>query len=309
MCLRNGRGGLAMALPFWRKANAVEGAPVHCRSNTRGGTENEGDGVPPLDDDLCKAPNCILLGAGGCSLAHTLAADLHRHYSHVRRPLLTAVEACPEILRASQLWFGAGDQKQDGHGTGSSLGQNPLPASFDLVCDTGESYLRSLLSGKDKSEPQQRMVDVLIIDAEDGSAPPKSMRTNVFWIETVLPALNSDRTSIHGGRVRPVVGVNAIGNESEITELMDTMRKAFDDYDSEYTYEILAVSPPAEAKVSNRHKLLFALPVTEDNASSRARWSYQNLFLTEDELKDCVDAPSAWEQQVRIALTTSTTTV
>eukprot|EP00536_Pseudo-nitzschia_multiseries_P010177 jgi/Psemu1/25245/gm1.25245_g len=292
-------GGLAMALPFWRKANAGVAEATPGDNNAR-----------VIVDDLIlnkNAPNCVLIGAGGCSLAHTLAADLYRHYSHEQRPLLSAVEACPEILRASRLWFGAGTETQDGHGpaTAPSSSQTPLPpASFDLVCDTGESYLQSLKSCCDEENEdgpnQKMMIDVLIIDAEDGSAPPESMRTTIFWTETVLPVLNFGERRSH----RPVVGVNAIGNESEVSELMDTMRKAFDD-DSEYDeYTILAVSPPPEAKVSNRHKLVFVLPISKDRTTTcnPRLLRCQNLLLTEDELRNCVDVPASWEQQVRIAL-------
>ena len=52
-------GGLAIALPFWLKAND---------------NPNNKDGDP--SSKYINAPNCLLIGAGGCSLAHTLAANL-----------------------------------------------------------------------------------------------------------------------------------------------------------------------------------------------------------------------------------------
>lgn len=159
------------------------------------------------------------------------------------------------------------------------------------------------------------MVDVLVIDAEDGSAPPKSMRTSDFWADTVLPALNFTTAALpFGGCGGPVVGVNVIGSESEIARLMDTMRKAFanSEHSNTHTYSVLVVSPPPEAEVSNRHRLVFALPTSDNNSDSDVLTSPadcrgRRFLLTEDELRDCVDVPWAWEQQVRVAFEESTT--
>lgn len=306
-------GGLAMALPFWYSANGDSDNPI----------------TTP-EDRHHSPPNCLLIGAGGASLAHTLAANLflksynsNRHQNSVscdsdaattiksiNRPELTAVEACPEILRASQLWFGAGDEKEEA--TEAEKSNHPTtntePPFFDLVCDTGESYLESLVASLKREEKlshetnssssssSHRPIDILIIDAEDGSAPPISMRTPAFWNEMVLPSLNPASGS--------VVAVNAIGTDSETSALVCTMREAFCDSapsdgeaHSGYDYTVLVVDPPPEAKVTGRHKLIFALP-----SKLAAESDAQNWGLTEDDLKGCVDAPKAWEEQIKAAL-------
>jgi len=325
-----------MVLPFWRKANAGIAAREKFPHNGTNRLEEEIDGdweetIDDLNDYSNDSPNCLLIGAGGCSLAHTMTVNFRSNSnSHAyadktkQQPLLTAVEACPEILCASQLWFGAGNGKEDGNGLEAAVIKlsppGPPPAFFDLVCDTGQSYLESLVRecGDDelRSKYKQSMVDVLVIDAEDGSAPPKSMRTSDFWADTVLPALNFTTAALpFGGCGGPVVGVNVIGSESEIARLMDTMRKAFanSEHSNTHTYSVLAVSPPPEAEVSNRHRLVFALPTSDNDSDSdddvltsptdrRGRF-----LLTEDELRDCVDVPWAWEQQVRVAFEESTT--
>jgi hypothetical protein len=320
-------GGLAMALPFWYNANGIADED----------SDNPSAPSPTTTpkDHSFSHPNCLLIGAGGCSLAHTLAANLFlESYNHhqnsvsydranrknnddpiksIKRPELTAVEACPEILRASKLWFGAGDDKegekkmQSNHHTTTTE-----PPFFDLVCDTGESYLESLVASlrraeklldeNNSSSSSSRLpIDILIIDAEDGSAPPKSMRTLEFWNELVLPSLNPASGS--------VVGVNAIGTDSETSALVRTMREAFcgnaasgggvmsGGTGSGYDYTVLVVAPPPEAKVTDRHKLIFALPSKKVGQSDAPDWG-----LAEDHLKGRVDAPKAWEQQIKAAL-------
>jgi hypothetical protein len=309
-------GGLAMALPFWQNANGI----------TNGDADKLIATTTP-EDYHASSPNCLLIGAGGCSLAHTLAANLflenynHNNFaSHDRanrksndrttiksfnRPELIAVEACPEILRASQLWFGAGGDKEQetkkkiviNHATTTE------PPFFNLVCDTGESYLKSLVvslrrEGKLLEETNSsscRPIDILIIDAEDGSAPPLSMRTPEFWNELVLPSLNPASGT--------VVAVNAIGTDSEISALVCNMREAFGDSARSdvgtycgYEYTVLVVDPPPEAKVTDRHKLIFVLP------SKLVAQSDIALGLAKDDLKGCVDAPKAWEEQIKTAL-------
>ena len=122
---------------------------------------------------------------------------------------------------------------------------------------------------------------MLIIDAEDGSAPPQSMRTLEFWQTTVLPVLNFGNKNTHGSSTPstssenasacigdswdsccgPTVGVNAIGSQQEIQDLIQTMRQSFQSLSSVHTdgvykaYMVLEVSPPPEAEVSERHKL------------------------------------------------------
>jgi len=236
-------GGLAMALPFWRQAND----PGHL-------------------------PNCLLIGAGGCSLAHTLTANLLHWNSSLSNStqtdcLMTAVEASPEVVQASKLWFGAEPSSP--------------PASFDLVCDTGELYLKSLV--RDDKAP----IDVLIVDAEDGSAPPASMRTLDFWTNTVLPTLSTN----------PVIGVNVIGSEFDVANLVQTLETVFSKHS-----KVLVVSPPSEANVSDRHKLIFVVPSTNDDFDCDDDLTHHELFLARDALRGCVDLPHAWEEQVRIAI-------
>uniref|UniRef100_A0A6U5D686 Uncharacterized protein n=1 Tax=Corethron hystrix TaxID=216773 RepID=A0A6U5D686_9STRA len=307
-------GGLAMTLPFWYDANGI----------TYGDSDNP-TAIP--EDHHDSPPNCLLIGAGGCSLAHTLASNLFlEEYNHdrhqssdrtnrknnydrtiksINRPELTAVEACPEILRASQLWFGAGDDKEEKEIQEETkkkimnLDTTTEPPFFDLICDTGESYLESLvksLKHENNSSSRRRLpIDILIIDAEDGSAPPLSMRTPAFWNELVLPSLNPGSGA--------VVGVNSIGTESETFALVHTMREAFcgttrcggrTGYGNDYT--VLVVDPPPEAKVTDRHKLIFALP------SKTVAQSHMALGLTEDDLKGYVDVPDSWEQKIKTAL-------
>jgi len=225
-------GGLAMAVPFWNAAN---------RNVQK------------------SSPNCLLIGAGGCSLAHTLATNLIN-----RPPLLTAVECCPEIIQAARLWFGAEDKLL----SSSSILSGP---TFNLVQSTGESYLQSLIA------PPHARIDVLIIDAEDGSAPPSSMQTNTFWEQTVFPKLSSNC----------VVGVNVIGTEEESGRLQEVIRNTFL---PKGDYEIISIAPPPEADVSARHKLLFALP--------------KHVVLgeiTAEALNFFVDMPMAWEKEIHNA--------
>lgn len=229
-------GGLAMALPFWNAANMK---PSRI------------------------SPNCVLIGAGGCSLALTIATNLMN-----QTPLLTAVECCPEIIEAARLWFGA-DTK-----TPSSSKSTALPApKFTLVHNTGEFYLKSIVTSS------HAKIDVLIIDAEDGSAPPSSMQTDSFWEQTVFPTLSSNC----------VIGVNVIGTEEETCRLQEVLRQMFK-FLSKEDYNIISIIPPLEADVSARHKLLFALPkhvVLDD--------------ITATILEGFVDLPMAWEKEIHDA--------
>uniref|UniRef100_A0A6U3TE70 PABS domain-containing protein n=1 Tax=Ditylum brightwellii TaxID=49249 RepID=A0A6U3TE70_9STRA len=156
-----------------------------------------------------------------------------------------------EVVQASKLWFGAEPSYP--------------PASFDLVCDTGELYLKSLV------RDDKPAIDVLIVDAEDGSAPPASMRTLDFWTNTVLPTLNAN----------PVIGVNVIGSEFDVANLVQTLEMVFSKHS-----KVLVVSPPSKANVSDRHDDL----------------THHNLFLARDALRGCVDLPHAWEEQVQRAI-------
>ena len=73
------------------------------------------------------------------------------------------------------------------------------------------------------------------------------------------------------------------------------MSEAFGGDDS---YTILVVDPPPEAEVTNRHKLIFALPShpidTEGPSSATPYWR-----LTEDDLNNLVDAPTLWKEQLQ----------
>ena len=267
-----------MALPFWNKTNGNTDRHIHSET--------------PKSLHELHPPNCLLVGAGGCSLAHTLAANLfldryNRPMDDATRQLpgLTAVEACPEILRASRLWFGAGEASS----TNTRDDSFPEPPFFDLVHDTGESYLQSLVESLERQTAptnatttstfkNPRPIDILIVDAEDGSAPPKSMQSPAFWKDLVLPSLNPA-----GGFV---VGVNSIGTSLEISALVRTLREAFD-----RKCTVLVVDPPPNARVTDRHKLVFALPMAIHDES-----------LARDDLSGHVDAPEAWEEQLRKAL-------
>jgi len=277
-------GGLAMALPFWYRAN----------------------GITNPKNNLHDPPNCLLIGAGGCSLAHTLAANLFlQRYNAMDEPRkqqqsmpkLTVIEACSEIMDAAKLWFGAKSSRQEERDTTKrdkiSESNCMEPPFFDLVHDTGELYLSSLVeslranaNNDSDSIPSPRPIDILIIDAEDGSAPPLSMQTPEFWKSTVLPSLNPCSNTI--------VGVNAIGSPTETSSLVRVMSEAFGGDDS---YTMLVVDPPPEAEVTNRHKLIFALPshstVKEKLSSAAPYWR-----LTEDDLNDLVDAPTLWKEQL-----------
>lgn len=276
-------GGLAAVLPFWNRANA--------------NASNKDPNAPPRP---VGSPNCLLIGAGGCSLAHTLAANLFldeykqhdesetKSKSNKNNPQLTAVEASSEIMHASMLWFGAKQNDEQKSVAKKDTNDSPEPPFFHLVHSTGEMYLESLVKCTNSSSSP---IDILIIDAEDGSAPPQSMRSSTFWKELVLPSLNVDGF--------PIVGVNSIGTKSETSELVRTMQEAFrgDGNASGLNYNMLIVAPPPEAKVSDRHNLIFALPRKKNLSNHVVNWC-----LSEDDLKDHVDAPDAWKNQIDLAL-------
>jgi hypothetical protein len=288
-----------MALPLWHKAN-----------------KNPSNGQFP-------APNCLLIGAGGCSLAHTLAANLflekynrknaqldatdRRDDNPESMPRLTAVEASPEILKASELWFGAQGAKKDDENDDEKTNKNhgetarsPEPPFFDLVRDTGESYLASLVESsdrereKDANNCENSLIDILIVDAEDGAAPPRSMRTPDFWKGRVLPSLNLARF--------PIVAVNAIGTDSEISELVRTMRTALCGNGSGNDCIVLVVDPPPDAGVTDRHKLVFALFGDKTSTGGDPDPGAAGWGLAEDDLRGHVDAPGAWKPQIEAAL-------
>jgi len=114
------------------------------------------------------------------------------------------------------------------------------------------------------------------------------MRSHDFWNNLVLPSLNHNRS--------PVVGVNSIGTKFETDALVLTMQKAFGG-----DYKILVVDPPPQTMVTDRHKLIFALPQTQiaksGPADEAAYWS-----VSENKLKGHVDAPEAWMREIYVAL-------
>mmetsp|Transcript_61535 Transcript_61535/g.71907 ORF Transcript_61535/g.71907 Transcript_61535/m.71907 type:complete len:365 (-) Transcript_61535:49-1143(-) len=183
------------------------------------------------------SPHCVLIGAGGCSLPAILACHLGN------APSVVAIEPCREVLLASKLWFGADES-----------------AKFSLVCQTGNDYLQSSLC---------RAIDVLIIDADDGLAPPASMRTQSFWESIALPTLSHNC----------VVGVNVIGNQNERDELQNVLRKTLPTH-----YDVISVSAPPEAGVSSRHALFFAIP----EGILQGTYNFENF----------VDMPHCWKKEV-----------
>merc|ERR1712238_445662 len=146
-----------------------------------------------------------------------------------------------------------------------------------------------------------------------------------FWAQTVIPALNmnnNNNSRINGngdpiGSSGIIVAVNVIGSKKEIDELIETIQSAFaiattsndDDDDDNDKYTILVVSPPSEANVSERHKLLFILPISKIGSSTITTLSrsitYNDNIITADDLNGYVDEASAWEKQIRIATVNS----
>ena len=183
---------------------------------------------------------------------------------------------------------------------------------------------------------------MLIIDAKDGSAPAQSMRTLEFWQTTVLPVLNFRNKNTHGsstpstgsendsactgdswdGCCGPIVGVNVIGNQRAIQDLIQTMRHSFQSLSSVHmdgiykAYTVLEVSPPPEAKVSERHKLLFALPTEallkkdqqaqnncNDKKELHGHWDKDNnLIISGNDLKGYVNVPAEWANQLQLCI-------
>jgi len=122
-----------------------------------------------------------------------------------------------EVLDAAINFFGAGDPR------------------IGTVRGCGIEFVR---------RPEGRgTVDVLIIDAEDGTAPPESMRGIDFW-EGAAPALAPCA----------VVAANCIGEEDEKEALTEVVTAALPGH------TVWTVAVPPEADVSRRHSLLFATP-------------------------------------------------
>ena len=188
-------------------------------------------------------PHCAIIGAGGCTLANTLTSfDLSS---------LTAVEPCASVRSAALLFFGADTSK------------------FSLVGGDGLSYL---------GHQPPSSLDLLIIDADDGNIPPKSMSTKEFFLDSVAPVLSADG----------VVAINAIGTSEELSALEATVRDSFPNH---YTASIPA---PPEAEVdSDRHTLLFVTP------SPIVPHELEALL----EKRPVVSEPQAWMNSIHQSIT------
>ena len=166
-------------------------------------------------------PKCVVLGAGGCSIPMTLAQNLPLHETENE---IVAVEPNRDVKEAAATWFGA----HDGNG------------KFRTVVGTGSWYLRGLHRHKGRG-----IIDLLIIDADDGQAPPTEMRSRHFWRELVVPNLAPNA----------VVAVNIIGNENE----GQALRKVVASEATEHS-AVLIPAPEEAGCASDRHALLFAIP-------------------------------------------------
>lgn len=186
--------------------------------------------------------SCVIVGAGGCTLPHTISR-------HIPRPSsVVALEPCEEVCTAARKWFGITPD-----------------CGFQLIPEFGEPYL---------SAQPAKSVNVLILDADDGSVPPKSMQTSNFWSDVVRPVLHD----------QGVVGVNVIGDEDTQLNLQDTLATSLPNHN------ITRVAAPVEADVDcSRHSLLFATPQTIDADD------------LEFKLRDCpvVSDAQAWLREIR----------
>lgn len=192
------------------------------------------------------SPRCVVIGAGGCSLPAVLAANLHH-----AQPRLVAVEPCAEVREAASKWFGAGASC----------------CNFDLVGGFGEEWLAEVARQK------HSLLDVVIIDAEDGLAPPASMRSVSFWRDLVLPVLS----------VNAILAVNVIADQDEKESLRLLVQDNLPD-----NYSVVLLPAPPEASVSDRHALLFAVPK-----------GVLELDFDEVDVGRLVDNPAAWLRQVK----------
>jgi spermidine synthase len=159
-----------------------------------------------------------------------------------------AVEPCEEIRDAAEKWFGV----------------TPT-CGFEMVTAFGEPFLQSLPANT---------LDVLIIDADDGTVPPTSMQTIDFWGSIVLPVLSEDA----------VVGVNVIGDKDERDSLEETLSAVFP------KHAVMQIQAPLEAEVDvERHSLIFVSPFAVDPDELEAQ-------LTE---RPVIDNPHAWIREFR----------
>ncbi|OEU12194.1 hypothetical protein FRACYDRAFT_244451 [Fragilariopsis cylindrus CCMP1102] len=227
-------GGLAMVVPFWYKNNNHTNT-----SNNEIKTSNKNNNKNKSNNSNSNSISCLLIGAGGCSLAHTLASNLNNINNNSNNILDTT---CTTKIEDDD------DDEEDENGTTRSS--------------------------------NRRLIDILIIDAEDGTAPPESMRTIQFWEEMVIPALNMNingrnrggggRDQGDGGGGGIVIGVNVIGTKKEKKTTTSTNNNS-----------------SSSSSNNNDNKVY-------DDAT-------ESMIVTVDDLKGYVDKPYAWEKQIRIA--------
>ena len=187
-------------------------------------------------------PRCAVIGAGGCELPNTLAT--------FNPSSLVAVEPSEEVRNAAALFFGADASK------------------YELVGSDGESFL--------SSQPSSSL-DLLIVDADDGNIPPKSMRAYSFFTDLVIPALSDNG----------VMAINAVGSVDEISTLEGTIRASFPNHST------ARLPAPREAGVnSERHVLLFVTPspIIPEELSA-------NLIK-----RPVVSSPKLWIEQIERTL-------
>ncbi|GMH77492.1 hypothetical protein TL16_g07428 [Triparma laevis f. inornata] len=164
------------------------------------------------------SPSCVIVGAGGCTLPHTISV-------FNESGSVVAVEPCEEVCAAARQWFGVTPS-----------------CGFELVTDFGEPYLSSLSQSPNS-------LDILILDADDGSVPPRSMQEPNFWSDVVRPVLHEEG----------VVGVNVIGDQETQELLQDTLESNLPNH------SVVRVRAPVEADVDvDRHSLFFATPYKID---------------------------------------------
>ena len=156
-------------------------------------------------------PQCAIIGAGGCTVPAVMARS---------GAIVTAVDPEEDVLEAARACFGAGDGR------------------FEMVLGCGIEFLEGL------RQRNGERLDVLIIDAEDGTAPPEDMARGHFWTDVVAPVLQPSA----------VVAVNCIGDEMEKTALKEVMKDALP------MHSVWNCAVPSKAMITDRHTILFAVP-------------------------------------------------
>jgi spermidine synthase len=173
---------------------------------------------------------------------------------------VVAVEPSGEVIEVAKEYFG--------------LGGTPVR----IVEGFGEEYLTD--PGRCGGDGEGK-THVLIVDAEDGDAPPAIMRTGEFWSGVARDALHDDA----------VVGVNFIGDFSEREEFVATLQLAF------RSHKVVVCSVPKVANVSERHCLVFVVPgpgATESKFGNGVEMFVRGKGFVEDE--------DAWLECVRAML-------